>query len=53
MRVLLELETGEFVREERMDLPGAFRLLFERILDRLDTVEGELDRLKSFTPTVT
>lgn len=37
----------------QMMVPRTFCLLFERILDRLDRVEGELDRLKSFTPTIT
>ncbi len=43
----------ELVFPGQMMVPRTFCLLFERILDRLDTVEGELDRLKSFTPTIT
>lgn len=43
----------ELVFPGQMMVPRTFCLLFERVLDRLDQVEGELDRLKSFTPTTT
>lgn len=34
-------------------LPQPFFLIIEHLLDRLDKVEGELDVIKSCTPTVT
>lgn len=51
--LLLRCNCDELVYPGQMMVPRTFCLLFERILDRLDRVEGELDRLKSFTPTIT
>ena len=51
--LLLSCGCEELVFPGQMMVPRTFCLLFERILDRLDRVEGELDRLKSFTPTIT
>lgn len=51
--LLLRCGCEELVFPGQLMVPRTFCLLFERILDRLDTVEGERDRLKSFTPPIT
>lgn len=51
--LLARCNCDELVYPGQILTPHVFCLLFERILDRLDRVEGELDRLKSFTPTIT